>query len=162
MAPPRKTPPQKSTPKAAPPVRDLTARARETGASCIAFAARNFARRITQVYDGHLEPHGLSLPQFSMLIMIAAATDDTLAAIAASAGLDPSTLTRNLQTLEKLGWVEIASVEKDMRRRAVWLTEAGARKLTAAIPAWEAAQAEISSALGGDIRAQLRKAAKAL
>lgn len=154
MAAPRKTASAKKP--------DLTRRAREVGGSCIAFAARNLARRITQVYDGHLEPHGLTLPQFSMLNMIAGATDDTLAAIAASAGLDPSTLTRNLQGLQKLGWVEIAAVEKDARKRAVWLTESGARKLQAALPAWEAAQAEIAGALGGDIRAQLRKAAKAL
>ena len=34
---------------------------------------------------------------------------------------------RTLRTLEAAGVVEIATVESDLRRRAVWLTETGAR-----------------------------------
>ncbi len=109
---------------------------------CLAWSTRSLARKITQVYEARFAEHGLTSPQFFLMNLIAGAKDDTLGAIAADAGLDPSTLTRNLQGLEKLGLVEVASVEADQRRRAVWLTEAGARKLQAAIPAWEAAQEE--------------------
>lgn len=154
----RKTPSQKKGAKK----KDLTAKARLVGGSCVAFAARGLARRITQVYERHLESAGLTLPQFSLLNTVAAAEDGTPGALAQLAGLDPSTLTRNLQGLEKLGLVETATVEKDMRRRAVWLTEAGARKLAAAMPSWEKAQAEVMEKLGADVRGQLRRAAKAL
>lgn len=161
-SPGQKSPGQKSVDQKSGQKPDLREKARFVGGTCVAFAARNLARKVTQVYETHLEAAGLSLPQFSLLNLVAAADDDTLGAMAQVAGLDPSTLTRNMQGLEKLGLVEIAAVEKDQRRRAVWLTEAGARKLAAAMPAWEAAQAEVLGKLGGDMRGQLRRATKAL
>jgi DNA-binding MarR family transcriptional regulator len=142
--------------------RSLTTKARAVVETCTARSVRNVARRVIQLYDEHLEPHGFSLPQFSLLMLIAGARDDTLAAIAEAAGLDPSTLTRNLQGLEKLGLVEIAAVEADQRKRSVWLTETGARRVEAAIPAWEAAQAAVEEKLGAGFHALVRKAEKAL
>ena len=60
------------------------------------------------------------------------------------AGLDQSTLSRNLRGLEEVGLVEIVVAEQDLRRRAVWLTEAGARRLEGAIASWRAAHAALS------------------
>lgn len=90
---------------------------------------------------------GLTIAQFGLLTHIAAAGDDTLGALAERAGLDQSTLSRNLRGLEQAGLVEIAAVEKDLRRRAVWLTELGARRLEAAMPAWRRAQEALSAAV---------------
>jgi DNA-binding MarR family transcriptional regulator len=165
MARDRKAPAAKAAEKSSSrraPVADLTAHARALTGSCLARASRNLARRTTQVYDRHLAPHDFTLPQFAMLMMIAAAKDDTLGALATDAGLDPSTLTRNLQGLEKLGLVEIASIDEDQRRRAVWLTETGARRVSAAIPAWEAAQREIVETLGAKFTGDLMRASGAL
>ena len=50
-----------------------------------------------------------------------------------------------VRCLERAGLVEIAIVEKDLRRRAVWLTERGARQLAAALPAWRRAQAALAA-----------------
>src|SRR5271165_5564903 len=61
---------------------------------------------------------------------------DTLGALAERLGLDQSSLSRNLHGLERDGLVESAAVERDQRRRAVWLTEKGARRLEAAMPVW--------------------------
>jgi DNA-binding MarR family transcriptional regulator len=77
------------------------------------------------------------------MAQIAAAEDDTLGALATRSGLEQSTLSRNLRVLEKAGLVEIAAVESDLRRRAAWLTETGARRLEAAIPVWRRAQAKL-------------------
>jgi DNA-binding MarR family transcriptional regulator len=63
-----------------------------------------------------------------------------LGGLAERMGLDQSTLSRNLRVLESDQLVEIATVERDLRRRAVWLTEKGVRKLEAALPLWRAAQ----------------------
>lgn len=137
--------------------KSLTSRAREIGTDCIARSARNVARKLIAGYEFHLAPYGLTLPQFTLMIMIAGAEDDTLAAIAEAADIDPSTLTRNLQGLEKLAFVEIATVEADQRKRSVWLTESGARRLEAAIPAWQSAQTETKALLGpGFVSALLR------
>ena len=59
------------------------------------------------------------------MAQIAAASDDTLGALAQRTGLEQSTLSRNLRMLEDEGLIEIAVVETDLRRRVVWLTETG-------------------------------------
>ena len=89
---------------------------------------------------------GLSVAQLGLMAQIAAADDDTLGALARRTGLEQSTLSRNLRTLETEGLIEIAVVERDLRRRAVWLTETGARRLEAAIPVWRKAHAKLREA----------------
>jgi DNA-binding MarR family transcriptional regulator len=61
--------------------------------------------------------------------------------------LDQSTLSRNLGLLEREGLVEIVTAEKDLRRRAVWLTEKGASRLEAAMPVWRAAHAALAAVI---------------
>ncbi|HVO02382.1 MAG TPA: MarR family winged helix-turn-helix transcriptional regulator [Candidatus Cybelea sp.] len=122
----------------------LRADARALVESCPAWNSRMAARRISQFMDAALESSGLSAAQFGLMAEIAAATDDTLGALARRAGLEQSTLSRNLRTLEAEGLIEIATVESDLRRRAVWLTETGARRLAAAIPVWRRAQAKFA------------------
>jgi len=104
-------------------------------------------RMIGRFLDRHLEPAGLSSAQFTLLCLIAAAPNDTMGALAEVAGLDQSTLTRNVEILGKAGWVEIVTAEKDRRRRAVWLTEAGAFKLQKAMPLWRKAYDALSEKL---------------
>jgi DNA-binding MarR family transcriptional regulator len=66
-------------------------------------------------------------------------------------------LSRNLRGLESDGLVEIAIVENDLRRRAVWLTETGARRLEKAIPVWRAASAKLSRLISTDLVFQLAR-----
>ncbi len=110
---------------------------------CAGANSRLAARRITQFFDREFAAIGLTLAQLGLMAQIAAASDDTLGALARRMGLEQSTLSRNLRTLESEGIVEIAGVEGDLRRRSVWLTDAGARRLEAAIPLWRAAQAKL-------------------
>ena len=117
----------------------LVADAREAVRVCAGMNVRLAARRISRFLDARMLGTGLSIAQFGLMTHIAAARDDTIGALAERSGLDQSTLSRNLRGLEQAGLVEIAVVEKDLRRRAVWLTEAGARRLEAAIPVWRRA-----------------------
>jgi DNA-binding MarR family transcriptional regulator len=112
---------------------------------CAGANSRLAARRITQFFDRELAGIGLTLAQLGLMAQIAAASDDTLGALARRMGLEQSTLSRNLRNLEAEGLVEIAGVEGDLRRRAVWLTDAGARRLEAALPLWRAAQAKLQT-----------------
>jgi DNA-binding MarR family transcriptional regulator len=109
--------------------------------ACPTLSLRMLARRASAMMDARLRE--LSFSQFSLMVLIAAQKDDSFAALAERAGLDPSTLTRNLQTLERMEMVEVAMIEADLRRRAVWLTERGARTLERAIEEWRAGQAEV-------------------
>ncbi|MFD2262734.1 MarR family winged helix-turn-helix transcriptional regulator [Lacibacterium aquatile] len=129
--------------------------ARELVADCPSWNSRLAARRITAFLDKALADLDLSAAQIGLMAQIAALSDDTLGALAARTGLDQSTLSRNLRTLERAGLIEIVVAEKDLRRRAVWLTETGARRLEAAIPVWRAANAQLAAMIPPDLTRQL-------
>ena len=112
---------------------------------CACWQSRALARRVTAFYDARLKPHGFSIAQLGLMAFVGAADDDSLGTLADRAGLDPSTLTRNLQGLEREGLVEITTQKGDLRRRSVWLTEAGLQRLLEAMKAWRAAQDEIAA-----------------
>lgn len=109
-----------------------------------------------------MQGSGLSLAQFGLMAQIAAAPDDTLGALAERTGLDQSTLSRNLRGLEAAGLVEIAIAEEDQRRRAVWLTEEGARRLQAALPVWRDAHAALAERLDPRLALRLAEASEQL
>ena len=144
------------------PLKTLRADARAVVAICAGWHARLAARRITQFLEHEMAGCGLGLAQLGLLAQIASAEDDTLGALAERTGLDQSTLSRNLRTLEAEGLVEIAVVETDLRRRAVWLTEAGARRLEAAIPLWRKAHAKLARRISPERVRGLAEATEAL
>jgi DNA-binding MarR family transcriptional regulator len=129
---------------------------------CAGWNARLAARRITQFLEREMAGSGLGVAQLGLMAQIAAAADDTLSALAERTGLDQSTLSRNLRTLESEGLVEIAAVETDLRRRAVWLTEMGARRLEAAIPLWRKAHAKLARRLSPKLARRLADEAESL
>jgi len=129
---------------------------------CAGCNARLAARHITAFLDRELAASGLGVAQLGLMAQIAAAADDTLGALARRSGLEQSTLSRNLRTLERDGLVEIAAVEADLRRRAVWLTETGARRLEAAIPLWRKAHAKLARRLSPERARALARAAEGL
>ncbi len=131
-------------------------------AACAGWASRLAARRITNFLEERMQGSGLSIAQFGLMAQVAAAPDDTLGALAERTGLDQSTLSRNLRGLETAGLVEIAIAEEDQRRRAVWLTEAGARRLQAAIPVWQEAHAALAKRLDPRLALQLGAASEEL
>jgi DNA-binding MarR family transcriptional regulator len=131
-------------------------------AACAGWASRLAARRITNFLEERMAGSGLSIAQFGLMAQIAAAPDDTLGALAERTGLDQSTLSRNLRALETSGLVEIAIAEGDQRRRAVWLTEEGARRLQAAIPVWRRAHAALTKRLDPRLALRLGAASEEL
>ncbi len=144
------------------PRKTLRTDARAVVDSCAGWNSRLAARRISQFLDRELRETGLSTAQLGLMAQIAAAADDTIGALARSTGLEQSTLSRNLRTLEGQGLIEIAVVESDLRRRAVWLTETGARRLEAAIPLWRKAQARLARRLSPELPRRLAGLAETL
>jgi len=140
----------------------LVVDARAAVEACAGWNSRLAARRITKFLDKHLEAARLSIAQFGLMAQVAAASDDTLGALAERTGLDQSTLSRNLRGLEMAGLVEIAIAEKDQRRRAVWLTEHGARRLEAAIPLWRQAHLALGKVLDPQLARRLADATRDL
>ncbi len=142
--------------------KNLRTDARALVEACAGWNSRLAARRITRFLDREMATCGLAVAQLGLMAQIAAASDDTLAALARRTGLEQSTLSRNLRTLEVEGLIEIAIVETDLRRRAVWLTETGARRLEAAIPVWRKAHAKLARRLSPDLARRLADEAEAL
>lgn len=130
--------------------------------SCAGLGSRAVARRFTRFVEREIAGCGLTLAQLGLMAQIAAASDDTVGALAARTGLDASTLSRNLRGLEAEGLIEIAIVESDLRRRAVWLTETGARRLERAIPVWRKANERLSSLVSIGAMARLLRESEVL
>lgn len=144
------------------PRKTLVTDARTLVETCAGWNSRLAARRITLFLDREMAEIGLTAAQVGLLAQIAALTDDTLGALARRTGLEQSTLSRNLRTLENEDLIEITIVENDLRRRAVWLTETGARRLEAAIPVWRRVHARLAKLLSPDLARRLADQADAL
>jgi DNA-binding MarR family transcriptional regulator len=143
-------------------LRSLRTDAAAALAADIGWHSRLLARRVTFELDQAIAPSGLTSTQFALMSLIACASDDTLGGLAQRAGLNQSTMSRNVDMLANAGLVEIALVEEDRRRRAVWLTEEGALRLQAAMPLWRAAHRTLSATVGTAVARQVIAAAAAI
>lgn len=107
---------------------------------CHCLAARRRARALTRLYEERLRPYGLRATQFSVLAALALKGPTRLGELAEFLVLERTTLTRGATVLEKKGWIDVAP-SRDARERRLRLTVAGRRKLAAAFPSWQEAQA---------------------
>lgn len=144
------------------PRKTLRSDAQQAIEACTGWNSRLASRRITQFLEKRMIGSGLTIAQFGLMAQIAAASDDTLGSLAERLGFDQSSLSRNLHALERDGLVEIAIVERDQRKRAVWLTEKGARRLEEAMPVWRSAHAALAKVLKPELARQLAVASEAL
>jgi DNA-binding MarR family transcriptional regulator len=140
----------------------LRSDARKALESCAGWNLRQVTRRVTQFLEDEMAGAGVSLSQFGLMAEIAATDDDTVGGLAERIGLDQSTLSRTLRTLEADGLVEIAVVEADQRKRMVWLTEKGARRLETALASWRQAHAKLIEHLSVDLVGRLAREARTL
>ena len=111
------------------------------------------ARLVTQLYDEALSVHDLTIAQFGLMTTIAQhrvrqSKDISIGALANIVGLDPTTLNRNLNTLQRDNLVRVRISNEDRRIRTVALTAAGRERLKSATPAWRAAQTDLEGRLG--------------
>jgi len=122
---------------------------------CTAMRLRKAARRITQIYDRHLEPTGLTITQYGVLASVLAAGRVAIGALAEQLLMDPTTLTRNLQPLHRQGMVVIEPDRRDRRVRWVSISDAGRQAFESARPAWREAQSHVRKLIGDDETAAL-------
>ena len=116
--------------------------------ACTCLRLRKAARRMTQIYDQHLQPFGLTVTQFSLLGHIRTFDGMSIGALAGKLITDPTTLTRNLRPLERRALLVLAHDPNDRRSRRLHLTDKGREAYVTAKPAWAKAQMEIEQMLG--------------
>jgi DNA-binding MarR family transcriptional regulator len=123
---------------------------------CNCFAVRSAARHVSQFYDQLLMPIGLRTTQFSILVKLKKRGPQTINALAEQMVMDRTTLGRNILPLERDGLIEVRPVPSDRRAKELHLTNAGEKRLQAALKAWAQAQTQFEATFGTKRAAELR------
>ncbi len=131
----------------------------EIGEVCACYNLRRAARIVTQMFDDAMRPCGIRVTQFTLLSATCALEPVAVGRLAHATGMDRTTLTRNLQLLEKQGLVRMHP-GADQRERRVSLTDRGHGVLVRALPHWQQAQVQLAKRLGREPLEQLLAALK--
>jgi DNA-binding MarR family transcriptional regulator len=125
-------------------------------AGCTNFKLRQLTRRVTQHFDRIVAPAGLKTTQYSLLSHIERLGPVPPGELARAMTMDPSTLTRNLKPLIKLGWAALGPGVNG-RSRVVTATAAGRAKRAEAARQWKRAQLDLNARLGNATVAHLHE-----
>lgn len=128
---------------------------------CYCNALRTAARKVTSLYDAALEPTGVNVAQFSLLRTVDRAGPVSLTELGRMAGLDRSTIGRNIKLLQRMGLVRVAP-GADQREATVTLDKPGRDVLRRGAPLWDEAQRKIEESLGSATAIQLRTLLRSL
>jgi DNA-binding MarR family transcriptional regulator len=116
---------------------------------CYCATLRQAARAISQRYDAALRGTGLTITQFTLLMMLEGMHRPRVNDLADALAMDQTSLSRTLRIMERDGL--IATVAGEDKRESRWVLAArGQLRLKRAMPAWRAAQKGVEKLLGGD------------
>ena len=120
---------------------------RRVESECPAFQARVTARALTRYYNACFRPLGITAEQFSLVVGIGGRHEPTLAELAARAGVDATTLSRNVKNLERRNLVRHHGGRGRAGKRLV-LTDEGRRLMAESLVVWEGARVRLVEVLG--------------
>jgi DNA-binding MarR family transcriptional regulator len=115
---------------------------------CMLLNTVRTARALLRRYDQKLRPLGVTVVQFSILLMIRNNPGRTIHELAERIAVDRSTLTRNIDLLARDGLVVKVSAAKGNGKTCL-LTDAGEERLDQLVPLWHKAQREMQQLLSG-------------
>lgn len=115
---------------------------------CASVNFRRTARVVTRHYDAALEKSGVTATQLPLLAAIRSGTNTSITALAYTLDLERSTISRELDVLERLGLIATTGSTDDRRATKLELTPRGERTLAAAHRAWQRAHEAIVKAVG--------------
>ncbi|MGS0891858.1 MarR family winged helix-turn-helix transcriptional regulator [Burkholderia stagnalis] len=124
--------------------------------ACHCLALRQATRFVTQLYERHLAPVGVTPAQFSIMAILTHRPGMLMSELADYLVMDRTTLLRALKPLQRDGFVAAAASEHDARAHALSLTKTGERTYAQAKAAWRAAQEEFETQFGRDRAKALR------
>ncbi len=134
---------------------------RDVAAECPGYQARATARALTRFYNACFKPLGLTAEQFSLLVGIGADEGATLVELAERAGVDATTLSRNVQNLESRDLVH-AEGGRGRAGKRLALTTSGRRLMIEAYPVWNQAKLELARRMGDEKLGSARQAMEEL
>jgi DNA-binding MarR family transcriptional regulator len=114
---------------------------------CLAARTRLLSRVISAVYDEALRPVGITSSQMVILTALAKSGGVQPAELCDILMVDKSTLSRNVDRMERNGWVAREACD-DARSHRLMLTGKGREMLDTAVPQWRVAQEEAETLVG--------------
>lgn len=123
--------------------------------TCLCLHTQRAARALARRFDEVLRPVGLTNGQFSLLNALNGPEPAPMSQVAATLGVDRTTLTAALKPLVREALARIGVDPADHRARRVALTPAGQTRLAAALPLWVAAHATLEAELADPNRARV-------
>lgn len=129
---------------------------------CLCLHTQRAARALARRFDRVLSPLGLTNGQFSLMMALNRPEPVGMGPVAALLGMDRTTLTAALKSLERRELVAAAAPSGDKRSRFLSLTPQGHALLAKAVPIWKDAHAEVDQLLAGREADALRPALRAL
>lgn len=113
--------------------------------ACACVNLRSVSGSITQLYNKLLEPTGLKITQYYMLINIIRYPTLSISNLGEIMSLDQTTVSRNINILKELDYVNITTDKNDSRTKFSSITDKGFKKLNDATPIWMQVQNAIES-----------------
>jgi DNA-binding MarR family transcriptional regulator len=114
---------------------------------CIAMRVRRLNRVVTKIYDDSLRPLGLRTAQQTILVAISLMKIPTPRDLERRLSLEKSTVSRNVERMQRRGWVEFVPGE-DGRSHHLKLTAKGTKLLHESTALWQVAQKRVALLLG--------------
>ena len=116
-APASQEPPRKSAP--APALDDAAL------GHLVGYAASRAGLEMRKVFARHMEPLGLRVPEFSILMLVAANDEVNQKQLGQALDISPPNLAVTLDRMAEQGWIERVRSTRDRRAQHIHLTEAG-------------------------------------
>ena len=129
---------------------------RPTAENCNCLVLRRASRVVTQHYDRHLAPVGLTATQFWLLARLTYGGAASINEIARLMMTDRTTVGRTLGPLEREGLIEIRTDPDDRRSRLAEPTATGCARVATALPHIHEAGRSFEAAYGAERAAALR------
>ncbi len=109
---------------------------------CACLNSRKLARAVTSFFERKIKHAEINGNQFSLLAALNRMQPVTVNRLAGQLGMDRTTLSRNVNLLERDGLCDSQPGREDKRQREISLTKKGKESLEKAYPLWKEAQEE--------------------
>ncbi len=127
---------------------------------CLATRMRRLNRVVSGIYDRAFREIGLTGSQVSILVVLDQAGGARPVEVCQALQMDKSTLCRNIQRMQRRGWVRTAATG-DGRSHRLEISGVGRGLIEKALPLWRGAQAQARELLGEAVVDPLFKAVDA-
>lgn len=114
---------------------------------CIAVRLRMVNRAVSRLYDRALRPHGITVSQLNILVVISQHGQARQQDVCRTLFMERSTVSRDVVRMQANGWIDITT-GADARTSVMKVTPEGKKLLEKVLPAWKTAQQRAIIILG--------------